>query len=271
MASTHRPITLTRHIRALRGGSQPHLMQAGDGYFYVVKFQGNPQGTRVLANELLAAKLAEGLGLPVPTPAVVELPPSLCKKLYFEFSDGRRPIHAGLHFGSRLVMESLKGRSYDCLPGSLLHSVRNPLDLIGIRVFDQWTCNRDVRQSIFWRHSRGKKYNVAFIDNGHCFGGPEGRFGSLNLPQNELREPFTCVVWLRWMERIASFPVQHFERDQVGLIPEEWWEDNLDHVHICRELKMRQALVASEIKNGVIHLSREENRVEMLREGERCA
>jgi hypothetical protein len=42
------------HIRRLRGGSQAQLMVADDGHQYVIKFQGNPQTTRVLANEYLA-------------------------------------------------------------------------------------------------------------------------------------------------------------------------------------------------------------------------
>ena len=37
-------------------------MRAADGHFYVVKFQNNPQHLRVLANELLATRLAEKIG-----------------------------------------------------------------------------------------------------------------------------------------------------------------------------------------------------------------
>ena len=121
MDFSHMPAILTKHIRVLRGGSQPHLMQANDGNLYVVKFQGNPQGTNVLANEMLAAKLADGLGLPVPTTAVVELTPELSEGLYFETPSGRQPIHPGLHLGSRLVITSLEGRSYDFLPQACWH------------------------------------------------------------------------------------------------------------------------------------------------------
>jgi len=47
-------IKAIKHIRRLRGGSQAQLMAADDGHEYVVKFQGNPQTTRVLANDYLA-------------------------------------------------------------------------------------------------------------------------------------------------------------------------------------------------------------------------
>ena len=62
-----------QHIRRVRGGSQAQVMQADDGNFYVVKFQGNPQDTRVLANEYLACRLARMLGLNVPEPVIIEV------------------------------------------------------------------------------------------------------------------------------------------------------------------------------------------------------
>src|SRR6201981_364695 len=93
-------------IRRMRGGAQSHLMRcvgSSSGAFsitapgtasspipssspggvsgtrkreeydyYVVKFQNNPQGARILANELLATRLAARLGLPAPPVAVVQ-------------------------------------------------------------------------------------------------------------------------------------------------------------------------------------------------------
>ena len=61
-----------QHVRRMRGGAQGHLMRCSDGNFYVVKFRNNPQHLRVLANEMLATRLADAVGLPVPTTEVVE-------------------------------------------------------------------------------------------------------------------------------------------------------------------------------------------------------
>ena len=55
-----------QQIRRMRGGAQSHLMLASDNNLYVVKFRNNPQHVRVLANELLATRLAEAVGLAVP-------------------------------------------------------------------------------------------------------------------------------------------------------------------------------------------------------------
>ena len=60
------PTTAVQHVKRMRGGAQSHLMRCDDGHYYVVKFRNNPQHERVLANEFLATRLAERVGLPVP-------------------------------------------------------------------------------------------------------------------------------------------------------------------------------------------------------------
>ena len=59
------------HIRRMRGGAQAHLMRCDDSRYYIVKFQNNPQHIRILANELLATRMAARLGLSVPESAAV--------------------------------------------------------------------------------------------------------------------------------------------------------------------------------------------------------
>src|SRR5690349_21470076 len=76
-------LTVIKDVRKLRGGSQPHLMQASDGQYYVVKLQGNPQGSRILANELLANRIADALKLPFPRTEVIYLPPEISKGITF--------------------------------------------------------------------------------------------------------------------------------------------------------------------------------------------
>ncbi len=43
----------------MRGGAQSHLMRCDDGYYYVVKFQNNPQHRRILVNEGFAVWVAK--------------------------------------------------------------------------------------------------------------------------------------------------------------------------------------------------------------------
>ena len=67
------PVPATRFLRHMRGGAQAHLLEAGDGYFYVTKFRENPQHLRILVNEWISARLIEYLQIAAPPAAVVEL------------------------------------------------------------------------------------------------------------------------------------------------------------------------------------------------------
>ena len=95
-------ISAVQHVRRMRGGAQAHLMRAADGFFYVVKFRNNPQHLRVLANELLAARLAEAVGLPVAAAEVVEVSDWLVEhtqELTIHLAHGAVRCEAGLQFG----------------------------------------------------------------------------------------------------------------------------------------------------------------------------
>ena len=62
-----RPVNVTRYITPLReGGSLPAIVEADDGFLYVVKFRGAGQGVKALIAELIGGELARILGLKVP-------------------------------------------------------------------------------------------------------------------------------------------------------------------------------------------------------------
>ncbi len=144
------------------------------GFYYVVKFQNNPQDTRVLANEMLATRLAQRLGIPVPEPAVIEVSSWLVEhteELHCQLGGQRIPCVSGLCFGSRFIVNPSEGAVLDYLPGSVLCKVANLGDFARVLVFDKWTCNSDGRQAIFAR--AGSHYNATFIDHGYCFNAGE--------------------------------------------------------------------------------------------------
>jgi hypothetical protein len=82
-------------VRRTRGGAQSHLMRCSDGSYYVVKSQNNPQGLRVLANELLGTRFAARLGLRVPKPEIIEVREELIantEDLVIQLGRGRQAI-----------------------------------------------------------------------------------------------------------------------------------------------------------------------------------
>jgi hypothetical protein len=73
--STLPTLTALRYVQPLReGGSLPAVVETEAG-LYVVKFRGAGQGPRALIAELIVAGIAVVLDLPVPEPALVDLPP----------------------------------------------------------------------------------------------------------------------------------------------------------------------------------------------------
>jgi hypothetical protein len=143
-------------IRRMRGGAQAHLMRCADDNYYVVKFQNNPQGRRILANELLATRLAARMGLPVASADAVEVRRGLIERtsdLVIQLGRGRELCSAGLQFGSRFPGHPADTVVYDFLPDEQLREVGNLDAFAGVLVFDKWTCNTNGRQAVFYQRN----------------------------------------------------------------------------------------------------------------------
>jgi len=149
-------IKALEQIRRMRGGAQSHLMRCSDGYYYVVKFQNNPQHRRILVNELLGTRLASRLGLPTAPVEVVEVGAELIRltpELSIELPRSRTPCAAGLQFGSRYPGDPRQMALHDFLPDEKLREVENLHDFAGMLVFDKWACNTNGRQTVFFEEA----------------------------------------------------------------------------------------------------------------------
>lgn len=159
------------HVRRMRGGAQSHLMRCEDENYYVVKFQNNLPGTRILANELLGTRLAARIGLPVPSAAAVEVRPEMVaptEDLVIQLGRGRVPCAPGLEFGSQYSGNPAATVVYDFMPDGQLRNVENLSDFAGMMVFDKWTCKTNGRQAIFLRERSAERYRAIMIDQGFC-------------------------------------------------------------------------------------------------------
>lgn len=62
-----RTVNVTRYVVPLReGGSLPAIVEADDGFLYVLKFRGAGQGIKALIAELIGGELARAVGFKVP-------------------------------------------------------------------------------------------------------------------------------------------------------------------------------------------------------------
>jgi len=69
-----RTVNVTRYVTPLReGGSMPAIVEADDGFLYVIKFRGAGQGTNALIADLVGGELARAVGLKVPELVFINL------------------------------------------------------------------------------------------------------------------------------------------------------------------------------------------------------
>jgi hypothetical protein len=72
--SMPRRLQATRYVVPLReGGSLPAVVEADDGALYVMKFQGAGQGRKALVAELIAGRIGQALGMPVPELVLLDM------------------------------------------------------------------------------------------------------------------------------------------------------------------------------------------------------
>jgi HipA-like kinase len=225
-------------VSRLRGGSQAQLMLADDHNKYVVKFQGNPQTTRVLANDYLACRLAQMVGLTVPQPVIIHVDEETIRQQQITFLLAGRPVapKPGLQFGARQVGDE---QVFDWLPGELLGDVKNRREFAGMLAFDKWTGNADGRQAIFHKNSRQRRYTATFIDFGYCFNAGEWSFCDSPLRgvyvRNEVyKDIASWEDFTPWLEQIEQLPAERMH-EVAHEIPVEWYgsRDELDRLLRC--------------------------------------
>jgi hypothetical protein len=233
------------HVRRMRGGAQAQLMRCDDEAYYIVKFQNNPQHLRILANEMLATRLAARLGLCVPQVEVVQVRPELIAytpDLVIQLGLGRQPCAAGKQFGSQFPGHPARMAVHDFLPDEQLGTVRNLADFLGVLVFDKWTCNTNGRQAIFFRepgdpaHEAGPEahdcaapgYTAMMIDFGFCFNA-----GEWDFPDAPLRGLYArhrvyegvggMEAFEPWLARLENRITERVLGEEAAQIPPEWY------------------------------------------------
>jgi hypothetical protein len=230
-------------IRRMRGGAQSQLMLGADGKLWVVKFKNNPQHLRVLANELIATRLAAAVGLPVPECDVLEVTEWLVEhtaEMYVDLGRGQKPrCSAGLQFGSQYVGGLMPGQVVDYLPETQMDEIRNMAEFAGMLCLDKWAGNCNGRQAVFSRRPRERKYRATFIDQGFCFNAGEWTFPDSPLrgvyARNQVYEGVTgWASFEPWLSRMEALePGTLWEIAEA--VPPEWYGGDLGTIERLME------------------------------------
>lgn len=243
-------VSAVEHVRPMKGGAQSQLLRASDNRYYVVKFHNNPQHSRVLANELLAARLARLLGLPVPEPAIVDVPMALVgasPEMVIRLAGQSLHCAPGLQFGSRLPAAGARQPIFDYLPQPAMEEVENLSDFRGMLLFDKWTCNCNGRQAVFCRTAAGAPMRVYMIDQGFCFNA-----GEWNFPDSPLRGVYSRNFVYRgitswdsfepWLSKLEAMdPAAIYQAGEE--IPPSWYGHTADLERLLNQLVTRRSRV----------------------------
>jgi hypothetical protein len=234
----------------MRGGSQGQLMLGEDDNLYVVKFQNNPQATRVLANEFLATKLASAVGLSVPECDVIEVTPWLVKttpELCITLAHTTEACRPGLQFGSKFVGGLMPGQVVDYLPEPLLLDVKNLNEFAGMLVLDKWACNVNGRQAVFLKKGRDRRYSAVFVDQGYCFNAGEWIFQDVVLrgvfPRNAVYERVGgWDSFEPWLSRVETMD-EALICELAEAVPPEWYGGDVSEME-----RMIESLLARRVR-----------------------
>lgn len=212
----------------LRGVCQSCIVEASDGFLYVLK-TARAASPNLLFNEAFGSNLLRHFGLPVADWQPVSLDNDFIEanpEMWFisARNNSRRPA-AGLHFGSRLVSSKRATGAYQIIPSSWASKVRNRPHFLGALAIDIWSNHCDRRQAIYTPCGEGLK--ATFIDNGHMFGGLAGK--EVSPPRCCMAHDLNIYTGLesgrglrRWYQRIMNTEI----RDLMQLtenVPTEWY------------------------------------------------
>ena len=258
-------VTAVQAIRPMRGGAQSQLMLGADNNLWVVKFQNNPQHLRVLANELIATRIAEAVGLTVPKTDVVEVSEWLIEhssSMTVSANRGSRTrCAAGLQFGSQFVGGLMPGQVVDYLPESQLDEVRNLAEFAGMLAVDKWTGNCNGRQAVFERKPRERRYRAVFIDQGYCFNAGEWSFPDSPLrgvyPRNlAYRQVTGWKSFEPWVSRIEAFPAEALWQIAEA-VPPQWYGGDTRVIEDLMETLLRRRGRVRDLITAFRHTDRE--------------
>jgi hypothetical protein len=264
------PVEATRLIRKMRGGAQAHLLECGDGRFYVVKFRNNPQHRRILINEWVASVFLNYLQISAPAAAIVNLSAEFLAAnpdVHLQLGSRRLAVEPGWHFGSCYPGDPAKVMVYDFLPDALLDKVVNVNEFPGVLAFDKWMGNADARQSIFFRarlrqwspSAAGLAPRAGFVahmmDHGYVFNGPHWTFADsplqgLYFRPNVYQNVRSWDAFQPWLDRVVNFPEEVVDEAQKQLPPDWLAEDGAALEVLLAKLMARRKRVPDLVRES---------------------
>lgn len=214
-----RTVDVTRYVTPLReGGSLPAIVEADDGFLYVLKFRGAGQGIKVLIAELLAGEIARALDVKVPELVFANLASDFGRTEPDEEIQDLLKASTGLNLGLHYLQSSL---TFDPVVNTVDATLASKIVWLDAYIMN---VDRTVRNTnmLMWHNE------LWLIDNGAAF----YFHHSWDNMSEQSKRPFVQIkdhvllseaTQLDEADKEAhSILTNEFLQSIVALIPEEW-------------------------------------------------
>jgi hypothetical protein len=251
-------VEATKYIGPIGSSGRHHIVEASDGFPYVVTLSSGLWTETLPATEMICNKLAKLIGLRVPSAAVVTLCPKLLSLVNLARPQWRS--HRSGHspdpcFGVRYIDPSCGAVNSGVEPR--IHK-RNPQQAIGSLLFDIWTLNLSPRIQFLSHDSATCRSKSICMGSSDCLSGSNwldflnSTFESVPAPQPVAAKVRSWGQLESWLKRIADLDMNPVW-EMVFQMPPTWYGSRRRHVtHVLSMLRSR----GFDIRRAVFHLTR---------------
>lgn len=226
------------------GVTLPQFFRAQDGNIYVVKFQNNQLGSRVLVSELFAAKFGAHMGLCFPPSDIIEINEQILNDNPCLLDIGLKP---GWHFASRYLEYA------EYIGKNRLSKATNVPEMAGVILFDHMFHNADraKNQKNLLLRLEDEQYKIYAIDNSHLFRSSRWTIESFQILEtkiktyyyqyyrNLLKDLLTPQDFIPYIELVKKISDEQIDCI-VGEIPNEWLPGETERLALASYTKLRR-------------------------------
>ena len=221
-AAEIRTVEVTRYVTPLReGGSLPAIVEADDGFLYVLKFRGAGQGIKALIAELIGGEIARHLNFRIPEIVFAQVDPAFGRTEPDEEIQDLLKASEGLN----LALHYLSGAiSFDPAVNSI-----ESLTASKIVWFDAFLTNvdRTVRNTnmLMWQKELWLiDHGAALYFHHSWISWEEQSIKPFTLIKDHVLLPFASELE-KADEEIRSNLNEDVIRSAISLIPDEWLQN----------------------------------------------
>jgi hypothetical protein len=240
-------LTAIEHVGAVGvGATSPQYFRASDNKLYIVKLQSNKLGPKVLANEYLAVRLGQLIGLCFPPGGIIGIGEELLQKYPCLLAEGAT---SGRHFASQYLSDT------EYLVKENIDKASNLTEMAGIILFDHLFHNADRccnKKNLLLRREN-QICKIYAIDNSHLFRVGKWTIKSLHklstskkvyhhrhygLLLKNCLYPHDFLPYLKKLNALSDELIENL----VSEIPVEWLPDRAERAALTQHIRIRRNL-----------------------------